>query len=68
MKLYHGGNVEVRTPEIKTLGFYRDTDNGQDFNYKVKCRRLLAENGEIQNVYRQIHGNEGKKPINRIRL
>lgn len=31
MKLYHGGNVEVKTPEIKTLGFYKD------FGYGFYC-------------------------------
>ena len=31
MKLYHGSNVEVKTPEIKTLGFYKD------FGYGFYC-------------------------------
>lgn len=28
MKLYYGSNVEVKTPEIKTLGFYKDFGYG----------------------------------------
>lgn len=31
MKLYHGSNVEVKVPEIKTIGYYKD------FGYGFYC-------------------------------
>ena len=56
MKLYHGSNVEVKVPEIKTLGFYKDFGYG----FYTTTNKFQAI-GFADKVYKR--KNEGSRQV-----